>query len=203
MALRTLQPDAAVTERIATEVRGMARRSAAESLALGGAADSSLGVAAPHPVFNLGLDSLESPDWMNRVEMTGWRYFVTSATGVIAAAEANSDSAGGAVKGTMTNAGPFVVGTEKALALVEEDPRVAKGSFALGLLRVPALYTVALWLRGEGKSVGADWIVPVAPAPEPFVAGDLMRPNDFIKVLVELKHLKDVATTGPSASPSN
>jgi hypothetical protein len=203
MALRILQPHAAVTERIATEVRGMARRSAAESLALGGAADSSLGVAAPHPVFNLSLDSLESPDWMNRVEMTGWRYFVTSEAGVIAVAEASSESAGGTVKGTMTNAGPFVVGTEKALASVEADPQVTKGSFALGLLRVPALYVVALWLRGEGKSSGTDWIVPVAPAPEPLRAGVMMRPNDFIKALGELKRSKDAATPNASASPSN
>jgi hypothetical protein len=181
----------------------MVRRPAAEALALGGAADGSLGVAAPHPVFNLGLDALESPDWTSRAEMTGWRYFVTSEAGVVAAAEASSDSAGGPIKGTMTNAGPFVVGTEKALASVESDPKVAKGSFALGLLRVPALYVVALWLRGEGKSAGTDWFVPVAPAPEPFLADVLTNPKDFIQALVKLKSLKDAVTAAPSASPSN
>lgn len=203
MALRTLQPSAFVIERIATEVRGMARRPGAEALALGVAADSSLGVAAPHPVFNLGLDALDSPDWTSRAEMTGWRYFVTSEAGVVAAAEASSDSADGPIKGTMTNAGPFVVGTEKALASVESDPKVAKGSFALGLLRVPALYVVALWLRGEGKSAGTDWIVPVAPAPEPLQADVLTNPKDFIQALVKLKRLKAAATVAPSASPSN
>lgn len=203
MALRTLQPNASVTERIATEVRGMVRGSAAESLALGGSADSCLGVAAPHPVFNLGLDSLDSPDWMNRVEMTGWRYFVTSDGGVVAAAEASSESAEGPVKGTMTNIGPFVIGSEKALALVEADPKVARGSFALGLLRVPALYVVALWLRGEGRSAGTDWFVPVAPTPKPILADVLTRPSDFIQALVKLKRLKGAAPAGASASPSN
>lgn len=204
MALRTLQPSASVTERIATEIRGMAQRPGAEALALGGAMAASLGMAAPHPVFNLGLDSVESPDWLNLVEMTGWRYFVTSEAGVIAAAEASSESAGGPVKGTMTNSGPFVIGTEKALASVESDPKVAKGSFALGLLRVPALYVVALWLRGEGKSAGTDWLVPVAPTPEPLQADALTSPGDFVQALEKLKRLKDASTaTTPDASPSN
>lgn len=203
MALRTLEPNASVTQRIATEVRGMARRPGVKSLAIGGAADGSLGVAAPHPVFNLGLDSLESPDWMNLVKMTGWRYFVTSDVGVVAAAEAVTASDGGHVEGTMTNEGPFVIGTETALVLAEADPTVAKGSFALGLLRIPALYVVALWLRGEKKSEGTDWFVPVAPAPEPLVAGVLTRPGDFIKALIRLKALKATATVRERASPSN
>jgi hypothetical protein len=203
MPLRTLQPDPSVTDRIAVEVLGMAPPSGAQALALGGSEDRALGVAAPHPVFNLGLDALGSPDWTQRVEMTGWRYFVTSHGDVIAAAEASTASANGPVQGTMTNEGPFVAGTEKALAQVESLPTVAKGTFALGLLRVPALYVVALWLRGEGQSAGTDWLVPVAPAPHPLRVDVLTRPKDFMDALVVLKNRRTYASAGAAASPSN
>lgn len=199
MPLRILEPQAAVQERIASNLRGPAAPAMAKANALGGAAPV-LGLAAPHPMFNLSLDALDAADWVKRAEMTGWRYFVTSDAAVVALAEAASTSPTGPVGGALTNEGPFVLGSEEALAFSERQDEISKGSYVLGLLRVPALYVVALWLRSEDRPATRDRFVPVSPAPAPLTANVLMKPKAFITALRQLKASKRGPVEDDSAS---
>lgn len=200
MPLRTLDPHAGVQERVAAELQ-RGRLVSLASDALGGTSADSVGMAAPHPMFNLGLDAIDSADWMQRVEMTGWRYFVTSNSGVVATVEASSSSPDGPINGTLTNEGPFVLGSEQALILSETQMEISNGSYILGLLRIPALYVIALWLRSDHDPEKLDRFVPVAPAPNPLIANALMDPIEFGQGLRHLKSLK--AASGGNDSVSN
>lgn len=203
MPLRTIAPRADVRARISTRLQEMTAAPALlEMSALGGAEADQLGLAAPHPMFNLDLKSVDSPDWLNQAKMTGWRYFVTSKDGVIATAETSSTSRNGPVVGTLTNEGPFAVGSEQALAQTEGQKDIADGNYVLGLIRVPALYLVALWFRSEQTPDVLDRFVPVDPAPPPFEANSLLNPADFVAALRKLKASRE-ASGGTRDDTSN
>ena len=202
MALKTLIPNAAVQDSVTARLVSMTREPNADAAAFGGAATETLGLSAPHPVFNLGLDAIDKPEWLRLATMTGWRYFVTSEAGPVATAEAGSRSRGGDVTGTLTNQGPFVLGSEQALAVSERAMEQVKGDYVLAMLRVPALYLVCLWLRSEKAVDRLDRFVPVDPAPSPFVANKVLQPSDFIARLRELKASHD-ASAGGADSASN
>lgn len=200
MALRTLLPQDDVRERISSRLQDMSGRERNVISTLGGAAVDVLGLAAPHPMFNLALEAIDRENWIDQVQMTGWRYFVTSNEGVVATAEARSLSRNGPVEGTLTNEGPFVVGSEQALALAEKLPEVAAGQYVLGLLRVPSLYLIALWLRSEVRPEALDRFVPVAPAPEPYQVNSVMEPRAFIDILRSLKRARLASSAGREAT---
>lgn len=190
MALRTLLPQADVHDSISSRLQEMSPREARSFSALGGSAPDALGLAAPHPMFNLSLEAIDHDDWINRVQMTGWRYFITSSEGVVATAEARSLSKDGPVEGTLTNAGPLVVGSEQALALAEKRPEIVGGQYVLGLLRIPALYVVALWLRSERRPESLDRFVPIGPVPAPYIVNSILTPQAFVEVLRDLKRAR-------------
>jgi len=202
MPIRTLTPQSDVQDRLSLRLHHMSTTERGQASTLGGASADVLGLAAPHPVFNLSLQAIDRDDWVSAVKMTGWRYFVTSSQGVVATAEARALWKDGPVEGTLTNEGPFVVGSEQALALAERLPEIAGGKYVLGLLRVPPLYVVALWLRSEQGPEGLDRFVPVSPAPAPFRTDSALRPEEFITILRRLK-AERLDSAGGSAETTN
>jgi hypothetical protein len=84
MPLRTLSPSPSVTRRLALRVGSVDTGLRTLESTIGGNRAASLGLAAPHPVFNLDLNAIDSSDWISHAKMTGWRYLVTSGENVIA-----------------------------------------------------------------------------------------------------------------------
>ena len=105
---------------------------------------------------------------------------------VLAAAEASATGPTSRAVFSHTNEGSFVQSAAAALAELEAWPQVKSGKFALGLLRVPALHVLALWLRDEDHKDGGDLLVPLAPAPAPLVAGRQIGAKDFQTALQAL-----------------
>jgi len=190
MPLRIVEPIADIRRALVDELSLRARATAFRTERLRAARPAALGLAAPHPVFHLGLDEVGRPGCLERVAMTGWRYFVTEGDAVVAAAEALASSPHGPLLGTQTNEGPFVAGSVAALSRAESLPQVDAGHYALGLLRVPALYVVALWLRDEQPPGAHDLFVPVEPAPAPLQVGVAITAEAFEQALVEVKAAK-------------
>jgi hypothetical protein len=147
MALRLVQPSAQVAKLVQDRLMGYVAEQGFRTRALAAAKPATLGLAAPHPVFQLGLDQAGKPGAIQKAAMAGWRYLVTSGTQVVAAAHATAKSRDGRASFSHLNEGPFVASTERALAKAETWPEVKGGRYALGLLSVPALYVNALWLR--------------------------------------------------------
>jgi hypothetical protein len=137
-------------------------------------------LASPHKVHNLRLSDLEKGG-LRDAPMTAWRYLVEDDGTAVASAEVGVD-ANGAVRGfDHLNEGPFVQATAAAQKAAAELPQVRDGRMEARILRIPALYVMALWLKDlDGDS---DVIVPMAPAP-PYLEAD--RPyteRDFMKAL--------------------
>src|SRR5215469_13404266 len=57
----------------------------------------------------------------------------------------------------------IVAGTIAALQNLAADPTFAKGDWEGRLLRIPALFVMAIW--AHGKNTGEDMLRPIAPAP--------------------------------------
>jgi hypothetical protein len=197
MALRLVQPGAQVAQLVQDRLVGYVADQGFRTRELAAAKPATLGLAAPHPVFQLGLDQAGQPGAIQQAAMTGWRYLVTSGRKVIAAAHASASSRGGRATFSHLNEGPFVASTESALAKAEAWPEVRDGRYALGLLSVPALYVEALWLRDEDGRDGGDRFVPLSPAPAPLVAEQRYTLVEFEQALADLKSRRG-ATTGAS-----
>lgn len=136
--------------------------------ALAGSSPAELAPTVPHPVFNLGLDQLTSAGGASAgtalaaTQPTGWRYLLCQADQVVASAETFTDAAGGSQFSNF-NQGPFVASTATALQVAEALPATTDGSYELRLLHVPALYTMAVWLHGDGDN---DIFIPLDASPD-------------------------------------
>ncbi len=78
-------------------------------------------------------------------------------------------------------AGP-AAGVARAIEVAEAAPATAAGNYELRLIRAPALYVTAVWLKDRSGKAD-DFFVVVPPAPEGFQS-DLLEPAaDFLKKL--------------------
>lgn len=154
-------------------------RSRARSLRDVGAAGRRL--ASPHAVHNLGLDDLEKPGRLRDAPMTAWRYLIEEGDALVASAEVGVDSKG-AVRGLdHVNEGPFVKATAAAQKAAAKLPQVRDGRVEARVIRIPALYVMALWLKDLDGD--ADIVVPMAPAPPFLEANRPYTEAEFLKAL--------------------
>jgi hypothetical protein len=140
---------------------------------------ASLGGAEPslsHQVYSLGLDELRRGGGLQNARLVSWRYFVPSASTAVTSAEVNVDASGGHSFAEL-NSGPFSKNTRLAVETLMNDPRVAAQTYDLRLLRIPALYVTAIWLKSQSPE--QDYVVPVAPTISILKAGDLYRVPEF------------------------
>jgi hypothetical protein len=110
----------------------------------------------------------------------GWRYLVTAGGQLVASAETTL-APDGTHEASQFTEGPFVAATDKAVKDVQRLPQLAAAGFELRLLRIPALYVMALWLHAPAT----DLLVPLAPSPIQ-KDGRPMPPAEFFTDLSEL-----------------
>lgn len=89
--------------------------------------------------------------------LTAWQTIVSKAGEAVATAEVGAD-----LRLPHVQEGAFVEGITEAVRRVEERFAGDNRDYELRLLRIPAVYAVALWLHADD----ADVFVPVAPAPQ-------------------------------------
>jgi hypothetical protein len=157
----------------------LAGRTAFPERALGRADPRRLALALPHDVYVLGLDRLAAGAALADATVVGRRFLVLDGDTPVASAETAGD--GGEFQATE---GPFVASTASAIARAEQDPELAKADYELRLLRIPALYFVAIWLKREAGA-GDDVVIPLEPAPPGFVAGRSYAPGELLGLLTE------------------
>ncbi|MFB4272971.1 hypothetical protein [Nonomuraea sp. GTA35] len=160
MPLHMPAPPSGVPETVRSKLHALAGDSRFSTPALRLARQDDLEVSTPHQVFTIGLDDIESGAGLAAARPVSWRYLVTAGSEVIASAETTQDADGTPQAAEFTE-GRFVAATDKAVRSVRALPQVEKGPFELRLLRIPALYLMALWLH----SPAADLLVPLAPSP--------------------------------------
>lgn len=141
-----------------------AKRELMETLA--GSGPNALEVALPHDVYNLPLNSLVKAAEPDDAEQVGRRCLVTSGGATVASVELPDPDG---EKGVVTTHGQFTEATADAVRGIQDASEVESGDFDLRMLRIPALYLMALWLKDrQGRN---DIFVPLEPAPPELEAG--------------------------------
>ena len=151
MAINTKQPpdtaNLALHEGLG-QIRGAA--------ATRGMADAA-GAGTPHESYHLGLDSIEAKKGVAAAKSIGWRYLLAGGpAGRGLAAEVHSRDRGYEFAGL--NEGPFV--QQVADQIENLRGKIGDKDYEPRLLRIPALYVAALWLKGKND----DLFVPLQPS---------------------------------------
>jgi hypothetical protein len=177
MTLRVVQPTPESIEVVRSQLSQLAGRAEFRGRALGRASPLNLALTAPHDVYVLGLDQLAEGAALDAARVVARRFLVVDGDRAVASAELTGPDE----SGFQANEGPYVEATAAAIARAERDPALADGDYQVRVLRIPALYFMALWLkdqRGDG-----DLVFPLAPAPPPFEAGRGYRPDEVLSQL--------------------
>jgi hypothetical protein len=138
-------------------------------------------VTLPTPVYVLGLDSLINGRGLADARLVGWRYIIDKGTGATVAAEVGYDHGTAQHAFSSLNQGSFVDDTPVQVSAAQRAPEVASGDYELRLLRIPALYLVALWLKDRNGT--EDRLVPLAPSQPPLTAGRIYPVAEVEKLL--------------------
>lgn len=184
MAIRyATPPDDA--ERLAAsglnEVTRTAHLKTAGGAALTTLAPDQVTLSSAHEIHNVGLDAVAGRRPLAESPTVGWRYLVETPAGIVASSEVAADAGGRPTAFAQLNEGPFVESTAHSLADVERIPQVESGTYEVRMLRIPALYVAALWLKDLDG--GNDLIVPLVPAPDFLEAGRAYREAEFLDAI--------------------
>jgi hypothetical protein len=179
MTLRLPEPTQASVETVRSHLSELAGRTAFRRRALTRANPAGLALAAPHDVYSLGLTDLAEGASLDAATLDGRRFIVMDGDKPIASAEVADEGRG---TGFQATEGPYVEATAAAIERAEEDPDL-DDDYEIRVLRIPALYVMALWLKNERG--GADVVIPLDPAPAPLEAERKYAPAELLSALAE------------------
>jgi hypothetical protein len=142
------------------------------------AAPEDIAVAAPHPVYFLGLEDVASGGGLSAAKLVSWRYILLNGDNSLAAAEVSLEEGEG-LEFSHVNQGPFVGATVEGVGIAEGLDEVSRNDYELRLLKIPGLYIVALWLHADQQ----DILIPLAPAPSVLTPNIPYSETDFIEAV--------------------
>ncbi|MFC0097690.1 hypothetical protein ACFFKH_09130 [Micromonospora marina] len=180
MQINLPEPPRGMSDKVKSKLHRFANEGRFAGKGLRGTNKDSLDVSTPHQVFTLGLDDVLAGGGIDRAQPAGWRYLVEQAGQPVASAETTAGPDGSQEVSQFTE-GPFVDATDKALKVVRKLPKLEAAGFELRLLRIPAVYQMALWLH----SAKEDLLVPLAPS-SIGKEGKAMPASEFFADLAEL-----------------
>src|SRR5215831_9428262 len=145
----------------------------------------SLSHSEAHPVYFVPLDALAQGKLLQAAKQTSWRYLLVQDNAPIA--EAELAAASRTTKGAKSRSldflslthGPFAVATVDALGAAEQLPQVEREDYELRLLKIPAVYFVALWLHGAKD----DILMPMGQPPGGLKANEPYTEAQVIEAL--------------------
>lgn len=147
------------------------------------AAASSLTPAQSFRVYTLGLSDLASAasNGLRAAKLSAWRHTLAF-SGEVVVADVAVDSTNSNHQFASLGADPSAPGLQSAFNALSQDPAIAKASYEVSLLQIPALGVRAFWLHDPtGKS--GDILVPVAPVRAELVAGRHYQLAEFTNAL--------------------
>jgi hypothetical protein len=133
-----------------------------------------VGLSPLFPGYSAGAQDVLDERVLGAARLTAWQTIVSKEGEAIATATVGSD-----MGLPQVHEGALVAGMVEAVRQAEERFSSDNRDYELRLLRIPALYTVALWLHAGD----ADVMVPVAPAPRALRANDSYGPDAFTAAL--------------------
>ena len=179
MTLRSAEFSSDTVENVRARLSELVGRDGFRNRALAQANPLAIGLAAAHDVYSLGLDQVARGDGIDVAERVAQRFLVMDGERAIASEEV----VGSDESGFESNEGPFVAATAAAIDYAERDPQLADGAYELRVLRIPALYLMALWLKDENGR--GDVLIPMSPAPPPLEPLRAYAPDELLAELRE------------------
>jgi hypothetical protein len=138
-------------------------------------------LASPHAVHNLRLADVAKPGRLADAPMIAWRYLVEEDGAAVASAEVGVDEQGDVRGFDHLNEGPFATATAAAEEAAAKLPQVRDGKVEARVIRIPALYVMALWLKDlDGDD---DVVIPMAPAPPFLEANRPYTEREFLRAV--------------------
>lgn len=180
MTLHVPQPTEESVETVRSHLSALASRTAFRNRALTRANPAGLALAAPHNVYSLGLSDLAGGVPLEAAKLVALRFIVMDGDKPIASAELADD-----LTGFQASEGRLVQSTATAIEHAEADSELGNANYEVRLLRIPALYFTALWLKNQDGGM-ADVVTPLNPAPAPFEAGRKYGPAEILVQLAEV-----------------
>ncbi len=139
-------------------------------------------VTMPHTLHNLDLDALAGGRGLDAAVHSGTGYMVLEGRRIVAGAEVAVDESGVPTELSSFTRGTELNGTERVLRSLDEVPGVADRDFELRVLRIPALYVRAVWLKD--LSGDDDFLIPVS-APDDVRIGEPVPAGEFLENMAE------------------
>jgi hypothetical protein len=133
-----------------------------------------VGLSGVVPVYAAGAQDVINERVLDDARLAAWLTILSSEGEVVAAAEV-----GGDLQFSRMYEGSFVAGLAEAVRQAEERFADDNRDYELRLLRIPAVYAVALWLHAGD----ADVLLPVAPAPRALRANALYGADELTAAL--------------------
>ena len=177
MALHTFDPDPETVEAVRAHLSELVGRAEFSARRLARANPLALALAVPHEIYYMGLDELAEGRPVTTARSVAQGFLVFDGAEPVASAEV-----GGEGSGFMVTEGQFVGATARAIERAERRDDI--GDAEVRLMRIPAVYLMALWLHDpDGRD---DVVIPMEPAPAPLEAGRTYRPEELIQPLAEM-----------------
>jgi hypothetical protein len=177
---------------VATSALGTTVSRLAPGAAMGGAAVAELRTA--YRVFVTGLQDVLKDRLLEGAKPVGWQFLVTAGGAPVAAIEVPAETSPQESRAfNHVNRGPYVQSTDAAVRRIGNRPDVINGS--LRVLRVPALYTVCLWLHGDN----VDELLPVPPTPRGVDPDHLYSESELTERLIGLARERETSSASAEA----
>lgn len=186
MPLRTPEPPANALNLISDAIRRVSEAApeATRTMTIGGAEPRELDAVLPLQVYTLGLDAIETGD-LTAATAVGWRYLLMRREHPIAAVELDAPIGRGGKPGRLRfshfNEGPFVEESLRAVSQAENMDETAVDDFEIRILRIPALFVMAVWLHGDKK----DILLPMPPTHEQLNPNEPYTAKKFLSRLTK------------------
>ncbi|MCU1245150.1 MAG: hypothetical protein JWN02_1060 [Acidobacteria bacterium] len=136
-----------------------------------------LNMVPPLPLFTITLQDLLAGAIVSNATLTAWQYLLFD--------DQNRHVQTAELRGTQGDILAFSAliddcrGVVDAIAVAEEAPALARGDYALRVLRAPDLSFQALWLSGAGD----NRFLPLRRVPDPLEFGALYSENELVAAL--------------------
>jgi hypothetical protein len=180
MPIMTPNPPAEVDAVARGSLNNLIQRRQLHVSALARVDPAAVDLSAPLPVYNLGLDDLVADRPPSENSLTGWRYPISVDNRVVASAEVATEPGNANPRFSSVNQGPFDPAIETALERLASSGETTQHS--VRLLRIPALYLMALWLHSDDQD---DRYQPLPPAPTPLRAGESYSWSELREALLQ------------------
>jgi hypothetical protein len=181
MAIRTLTPPTQALDLVREALVRIINQKGVGPSPLAGLSLDQLCAGAPQLVYDGSLRAIANRGGLDQVRFSGYRYLLFKDNQAIAAAEVAVGPTGGVSEVSGINFGPFVIGTVTAIQQAEVLPTVGERSYELRLLRIAAMYVMAIWLKGDPGT--GDILIPLSPAPDYLTPGKAYSPTEFFEIL--------------------